>query len=108
MPIGDRNVARDYDLTVYATGKDGKGFYANAGACQLRWSTPKRPTVGRISYNTNKVESDITAPAGFQTFSRVAFHEVVHILGFSGWLYEYWDQTNPIATVNGRDIMQTP
>jgi leishmanolysin len=109
VPPGDRNVFVNYDMVIYATAEAaGSSFFANAVACQLRVTDPRRPLVGRIKYNTDLVGADVITKAGFQVVSRVAMHELIHVLGFSSTLYKYWSQTEIFTTQGSRTYMQTP
>ena len=88
---------------IYTTAKAaGINYYANAISCQLRATSPYRPILGRISYNTDLVANDVLTAAGFQLTCRVAFHELIHILGFSSSLYSYWNASNVVVQRGNR------
>ena len=69
------------------------GFYANAGACIIRGTSPRRTLFGRVNWNLDEFDNYETN-IGFQVNVRVALHEIFHIMGFSGSLLQYFDQTN--------------
>lgn len=86
----------DSDLHIYImwANDSGQGFLASAGACMQKDFTG-RPIFGRVKYNFGQMTSvDVNSNMDFENMLETTLHELVHVLGFSNFLYYTWVDEN--------------
>ncbi|EGR30952.1 leishmanolysin family protein, putative, partial [Ichthyophthirius multifiliis] len=104
--ISSPNTVQNADLfLIVSTENDRQQTrIANAGACDF----DDRPIIGRIQFNQASLDlNDLDNM--FTLYYKVAIHEIIHVLGFSDYLYPLW--INPITKQSygfnyRRDVIQ--
>lgn len=104
-----RGETLDTDLLIFVKMENSEeNFTAYAGACLLE-SIQRRPVVGRIVINSRFLS---ITPEHIDRLYDTLVHEVVHILGFSRGLYQYFDtdleQDQIFKIENGIYKLKTP
>jgi hypothetical protein len=74
IPAAVQNAYLNYDLYIFGNTVSSGSFYANAVACVLRATSPRRSIFGRIAWNTAQVTSSATSELGYQLNIRVMMH----------------------------------